>query len=114
MLLVILLKRMREKIEYELPHEQAGFRRGRSTVDMLIALQVLIEKMIEMDGQAFVGFIDYSKAFDRINQVQMFEMLTKWAFQNTSSLYWKRFTMTSQLSLDGMVATVVHSRLREE
>ena len=39
-------------------HEQAGFRRGRSTADMLVALKVLIEKMIEMDGQAFVVFID--------------------------------------------------------
>ena len=29
---------MREKIEYELPNEQAGFRRGRSTADMLVAL----------------------------------------------------------------------------
>ena len=49
---------MREKIEYELPDEQAGFRSGRSTADMLVALQVLIGKTIEMDGQAFVVFID--------------------------------------------------------
>ena len=79
-LLIILLKRMREKIEYELPDEQAGFRRGRSTADMLVALQVLIEKTIEMDGQAFVVFIDYSKAFDSISQVQMFEILTEMGF----------------------------------
>ena len=79
-LLIILLKRMREKIEYELPDEQAGFRRGRSTADMLVALQVLIEKTIEMDGQAFVVFINYSKAFDSISQVQMFEILTEMGF----------------------------------
>ena len=59
-LLVILLKRKREKTEYEVPDEQAGFRSGRSTADMLVALQVLIEKTIEMDGQAFVVLIDYS------------------------------------------------------
>ena len=57
-LLITLLKRMREKIEYE----QAGFRRGRSIADMLVAIQVIIEKTIEMGGQAFVVFIDYSKA----------------------------------------------------
>ena len=45
------------------------------TADMLVALQVLIEKTIEMDGQAFVMFIDYSKAFDSISQAQMFEIL---------------------------------------
>ena len=49
LLLIILLKRMREKIEYELPDEQEGFRSGRSTADILVALQVLIEKTIEMD-----------------------------------------------------------------
>ena len=75
--LIILLKRVRENIEYELPDEQAGFRRGRSTADMLVALQVLIEKTLEIDGQAFVVFIDYSKAFDSISQVQMFEILSE-------------------------------------
>ena len=74
---------MREKIEYELPDEQAGFRRGRSTADMLIALQVLIEKTMVMDGQAFVVFFDYSKAFDSISQVQMFEILTEMCFPKT-------------------------------
>ena len=80
-LLLLLLKRMRERIEYELPDEQAGFRRrSRSTADMLVALQVLIEKTIEIDGHAFVVFIDYSKAFDSINQVQMFEILSEMGF----------------------------------
>ena len=50
--LVILLKRMREKIDYELPDEQAGIGRGRSTADMLEDIQVIIEKTIEMNGQA--------------------------------------------------------------
>ena len=33
-----------------------------------------------MDGQAFVVLIDYSKAFDNISQVQMFEILTEMGF----------------------------------
>ena len=70
----------REKIEYELPDGQAGFRRGRTTADVLVALQVLIENTIEMDGQAFVVFIDYSKAFDIISQVQMFEIISEMGF----------------------------------
>ena len=47
---------------------------------MLVALQVIIEKTIEMDGQAFVVFIDYSKAFDIIRQVQMFQILSEMGF----------------------------------
>ena len=71
MLLLIFPKRTREKIEYELPDEQAGFRRGRSTADMLIGLQVIY---------AFVVFIDYSKAFDSISQLQMVKILSEMGF----------------------------------
>ena len=65
-----------EKMEYELPDEQAIFRPGRSwpTADVLVTLQVLVEKMIEM---VFVAFIDYSKAFDSTIQVQMFQILSE-------------------------------------
>ena len=79
-LLIIILKRMRVKIEQELPDEQAGFRRGRGTADMLVALQILIEKTLEVDGQAFVVFIDYSKAFDSISQTQLFDILSEMGF----------------------------------
>ena len=59
--------------------------------------------------------IDYSKAFDSISQVQMFEILSEMGFpKHLVALLEKRFTMTSQVSLDGTVATVVHSRLKEE
>ena len=44
---------------------------------MLVALQVLTEKTIEIDGQAFVVFI---KAFDSIGQVQMFVILSEMGF----------------------------------
>ena len=50
---------------------EAGCRRGRSTADLLITLQVIIEKRTDMDnrGWAFVLHIDYSKEFDSISQV---------------------------------------------
>ena len=79
-LLIRILKRMRVKIEQELPDEQAGFRRGRGTADMLVALQILIEKMLEVNGQAFIVFIDYSKAFDSISQTQLFDILSEMGF----------------------------------
>ena len=43
--LQILLNRMREKIEMELPDEQAGVRPAGVTADMLVIIQVLIEKL---------------------------------------------------------------------
>ena len=47
---------------------------------MLVALQVLTEKTIEMDGQAFVLLIGYSKAFDSISQLHIFEILSEMGF----------------------------------
>ena len=67
-LLQILLNRIRKKIEIELPDEQARFRPGRGTTDMLVIIQVLVEKVMGIGGQALVTFIDYSKAFDNISQ----------------------------------------------
>ena len=79
-LLQILLNRMRKKIEMELPDEQAGFRSGRSTADMLVIIQVLIEKVMGIGGQALITFIDYSKAFDSISHVQLFDIMLELGF----------------------------------
>ena len=48
-LLQILLNRMRIKVEMELPDEQAGFRPGRGTADMLVIIQILIEKVVGIE-----------------------------------------------------------------
>ena len=66
---------MRKKIEMELPDEQAGFRPGRGTADMLVIIQVLIEKVMGIGAQALVTFIDYSKAFDSISHGQRFDIM---------------------------------------
>ena len=52
-----------------------GFRPGRSTADMLVIIQVLIEKVMGIGGQALITFIDYSKAFDSISHVQLFDIM---------------------------------------
>ena len=65
-LLLIIVDRLKRKLESEQPEEQAAYRKGRGTRDMLVCLQVLIEKVIAMNQQAFIMFIDYSKAFDSV------------------------------------------------
>ena len=67
-LLYIILNRLKIKIESEVAEEQAGFREGRGTADMLCALQCLIEKVnectsVESSLEGYIVFIDYSKAF---------------------------------------------------
>ena len=80
LLLIILLNRIRQKFENELPDEQAGFRRGRGTADMLCCIQNVIEKTLLMSERTFIVFIDYSKAFDSVSHIQMFNLLNDMGF----------------------------------
>ena len=79
-LLTIILNRLQNKIEEELPEEQAGFRKNRRTTDMLCILQCVIEKTLEMNELAFIVFIDYAKAFDSVSHMQLFETITRMGF----------------------------------
>ena len=84
-LLYIILKRLKLKLEFEISEEQAGFRQGRGTADMLCALQVLIEKVTECTSvdqatEGYIVFIDYSKAFDNVSHPKLFETMTQMGF----------------------------------
>ena len=51
--------------------EQNGFRKGRSCNDHIFTLQTIIKMRQEMGHSTFVTFIDFTKAFDRINRDSM-------------------------------------------
>ena len=59
-LLIIILNRLRQKVEFELSECQAGYRSNGGTIDMLFILQILIEKIRNTKEEAFITFIDYS------------------------------------------------------
>lgn len=56
--------------------EQAGFRKGYSTVDNIFVLQSLIQKYCTRKGRRFyIVYADFSKAFDTIPHVLLFYQL---------------------------------------
>ena len=58
---------MKPYFEAILAEEQARFRPGRSTVEQVFALKMLIQHRIEKkDGKVFAVFINYKKVFDRV------------------------------------------------
>ena len=72
-------------MEFEVAEEQAGFREGRCTADMLCALQSLIEKVNECTSvdhslEGYIVFIDYSKAFDNVSHPKLFETMKDMGF----------------------------------
>ena len=60
--------RLQQYMNRELPDVQAGFRKGRGTRDQIANIHWIIEKAREFQKNIYFCFIDYSKAFDSVEQ----------------------------------------------
>ena len=59
----------------ELPDVQAGFRKGRGTRDQISNICWIIEKAREFQKNMYFCFIDYAKAFDRVDHNKLWKIL---------------------------------------
>lgn len=71
----IILERITREVEASQPIEQAGFRSNFSTTDHIQALEQVMEKYKEFNKPLYVAFIDYSKAFDSISHISIWDAL---------------------------------------
>ena len=74
---------MEKTLEENQPREQAGFRRGYSTMDHIHTLNQVIEKTNEYNIPINIGFIDYEKAFDSIEHFAIFDALRQIGINET-------------------------------
>ena len=54
---------------------QAGFRKGRRTKDQIASILWIMEKAREFQKNIYFCFIDYAKAFDRVDHNKLWEIL---------------------------------------
>ncbi|CAG4966429.1 unnamed protein product [Colias eurytheme] len=80
----ILTKKISCSLETRQPVEQAGFRKGFSTIDHIHTLELLIEKYQERNRPLYLAYIDYKKAFDSVSHNYIWETL---ATQNVENEY---------------------------
>ena len=66
-MLKILQARFQQYMNRELPHVQAGFRKGRGTRDQIANIHWIIKKATEFQKNIYFCFIDYAKAFDCVD-----------------------------------------------
>ena len=59
----------------ELPHVQAGFRKGRGTRDQIANICWIMEKAREFQTNIYFCFIDYAKAFDCVDHHKLWKIL---------------------------------------
>ena len=66
-MLKILQARLQQYVNRELPHVQAGFRKGRGTRDQIANIRWIMEKARESQKKIYFCFIDYAKVFDCVD-----------------------------------------------
>jgi len=71
----ILSRRIEKKIEDVLGEDRFGFRRGKGTRDAIGMLRIISERTLEIDKELSVCFIDWQKAFDRVNWTKLMQIL---------------------------------------
>ena len=79
-LLKVISRRMKIKLQAEISDEQAGFREGRGTREQIVNIRNIIEKCREHRHPLYLCFIDYSKAFDCVSHSQLWNTMAKMGF----------------------------------
>ena len=92
---MILYERLLPYAESCITDYQAGFRRGRSTVDQLFTIRQLIDRFWEYNKQQIHLFVDFKQAYDSVHRSSMWAVmeemgipaklirLTKTCYRNT-------------------------------
>ena len=104
---IMLIRLCRHISEDILPETQCGFRKDRSTCDMIFCARQLQEKCNEQNTDLYIAFIDLQKAFDTVNRELLWTLLEKFGTPP------KFLTILRKLH-DGMTATVLASGERSE
>ena len=86
----------------ELPDVQAGFRKGRGTRDQIANIHWIIEKPREFQKNIYFCFIDYAKAFDRVDHNKLWKISKRQEYQTTWPASWETYMQVrkQQLELD--------------
>ena len=74
-MLKILQARLQQYVNHELPDVQAGFIKGRGTKDQTANICWIIKKAREFQKNIYFCFIDYAKAFDRVDHNKLWKIL---------------------------------------
>lgn len=74
----VILNRLLDSIVDNIyPESQCGFRRNRSTSDMIFAMRQLQEKCKEQNMGLYTAFVDLTKAFDTVSRTGLWDLLRK-------------------------------------
>ena len=79
----------KQYLNWELPHVQTGFRKGRGTRDQIANIRWIIEKAREFHKNIYFCFIDYTKAFDCVDHNKLGKFWKRWEYHTTLPVSWE-------------------------
>ena len=82
-LLHIIKERITPLVEKHLTDSQFGFRKGRGTREVINVLRLMGERMMQHQKDLCIAFIDYTKAFDRVNHRKL-KVIMKFSWSSFS------------------------------
>ena len=88
-MLKILQARLQQYMNCELPHVQAGFRKGRGTRDQIASNRWIIKKAREFQKNIYFFFINYTKASDCVNHNKLWKILQETGTPTTWHASWE-------------------------
>ena len=81
-MLKILQARLQQYVNRELPDVQAGFRKGRESIDQIANIHWIIKKAGEFQKNSYFCFTDYAKAFDCVDHNKLWKILQEMGMPN--------------------------------
>ena len=88
-MLKILQARLQQFVNRELPHVQAGFRKGGGTRDQIANIRYIMEKAREFQKNIYFCFINYAKAFDCVHHNKTGKFFMRLEYQTTLPASWE-------------------------
>jgi len=73
--LKILTKRLESKVKSMISKTQFGFRKGCGTREAIGVMRTLCERSLQRGNEIFICFVDFEKAFDRVDWVRLLQIL---------------------------------------
>ena len=74
-ILCVLTSRIETKATAYLSNIQFGFRKGVGTREAIAAIRLLCERCIDHEQDVYMCFVDYEKAYDRVDWAKLQEVL---------------------------------------
>ena len=74
----VLIRRIADGVDEKLRKEQAGFRKGRSTVEQIFVLRNILEQVLEWNAILYVCFevyVCFEKAFDSVHRETLWKIM---------------------------------------